>query len=357
MSTQKFDYVVFIGRFQPVHNGHLHVLNEAKKIAKKGVIVFVGSVNGPRTPKNPFKFNDRANLIRQCAYKMGYSKLPLYDVDCCILVEPVKDFRYSNTAWMESIQSTVKQIARNGESVALIGYHKDESSNYLSWFPQWPYVSVPVNESAETINATDIRDILFENKNFAFLSGVLPKESIEFLSDFKKSSEYVRLKEEYEIIKKYKKAWAFAPYPPTFVTVDAVVQCAGHILMIQRGAAPGKGQWAIPGGFLDGNERVVDGAIRELREETKIDISDKALKGLIRASEVFDAPNRSSRGRTITHAFYFVVDTVKGKLPKVKGSDDAAFAKWIPLTELLDMEDMIFEDHYDIVTKMLGVMK
>lgn len=351
MQEQKVDWVVFIGRFQPVHNGHIHVLNEAIKCARKGVIVFCGSVNGPRTPKNPFTFNQRSNLIHSAWLK-----------DCIITnhipmlqVLAVKDYRYSNTAWMESIQHQVDQTTGGSNSVAMIGYHKDDSSNYLDWFPQWKFISVDVDESAETINATDIRDILFDNKNTAFLSGVLPQYSMQFLNEFKQTPEYARLKQEHEINQAYKRRWSVAPFPPTFVTTDAVVTCAGHILMIQRGDAPGKGQWALPGGFLEMKERIVDGAVRELKEETEIDISEKALKGLIRAQDVFDSPNRDARGRCITHAFLFVVDTFKGKLPKVRGSDDAADAKWIPIAEL--DETIIFADHYDIIMKLLGMQR
>jgi len=354
MQENQVDWVVFIGRFQPVHNGHIHVLTEAKKRARKGVIVFCGSVNGPRTPKNPFTFRQRKELI-----EMGARGVQLSVVEGTsfqrIVVLPVKDYRYSNTAWMESIQYNVDATVDAGDTVALIGYHKDDSSNYLDWFPQWKFIPVDVDESAETINATDIRDILFDNKNTAFLSGVLPQYSMKFLHEFKLTDEYARLKQEHETNQAYKKRWSVAPFPPTFVTTDAVVTCAGHILMIQRGDAPGKGQWALPGGFLEMKERIIDGAVRELKEETEIDISEKALKGLIRAQDVFDSPNRDARGRCITHAFLFVVDTFKGKLPKVRGADDAADAKWIPISEL--DESIIFADHYDIIMKLLGMQR
>jgi bifunctional NMN adenylyltransferase/nudix hydrolase len=65
---------------------------------------------------------------------------------------------------------------------------------------------------------------------------------------------------------------------------------------------------------------------------------------------VFDAINRSSRGRTITHAFNIILPD--GELPKVKGSDDAAIAKWIPLADL--DSTMIFEDHLDIIEYFVG---
>jgi 8-oxo-dGTP pyrophosphatase MutT (NUDIX family) len=51
-----------------------------------------------------------------------------------------------------------------------------------------------------------------------------------------------------------------------------------------------------PGGFLNAGEELVDGAIRELREETSIDVPEGILRNSIKASYVFDTPHRSSRG-------------------------------------------------------------
>ena len=61
-------------------------------------------------------------------------------------------------------------------------------------------------------------------------------------------------------------------WPRPMVTVEAIVFCtfpAGRkVLLIQRGQEPGKGLWAAPGGFLELDEEMEDGAARELAEET-----------------------------------------------------------------------------------------
>jgi bifunctional NMN adenylyltransferase/nudix hydrolase len=95
-----------------------------------------------------------------------------------------------------------------------------------------------------------------------------------------------------------------------------------------------------------------DAALRELREETGIKVPEKVLRGSIVGSRVFDAIDRSQRGRTITHAFHIVLDDGEYNLPKVKGSDDAAQAQWIPISKLNSEE--IFEDHADIIAYFLG---
>ena len=93
------------------------------------------------------------------------------------------------------------------------------------------------------------------------------------------------------------RTWGRGP----FITLDAVVLCAGHVLPVRRGRHPGKGLWAIPGGFLELTERLLDGALRELQEETGLVLKTHLRPYELRKVAVFDHPDRSQRGRTITH--------------------------------------------------------
>jgi bifunctional NMN adenylyltransferase/nudix hydrolase len=152
------------------------------------------------------------------------------------------------------------------------------------------------------------------------------------------------------MIKKYKKSWEAAPYAPTFVTTDAVVVQSGHVLLIERGAAPGEGLWALPGGFINQDETIEDAALRELREETKVKVPLPVLRGSIKANRVFDKPDRDPRGRMITHAF--LIELPPGELPAIKGSDDARHARWVPISDVEEAE--MYADHYHIITYFLG---
>lgn len=351
--SKKYDYIVYIGRFQPPHNAHLQIIDQAKQLASK-VIVLVGSPNKPRSIKNPFTFHEREHLLISVL-------VDIYKDTSGFRISKVNDNLYNDDLWIKNVQSEVDSITESGQwtdyppKVALIGHDKDDSSFYLKFFPQWDFIAVEPNDHSKEIHATDMRELLFDDSvsKMNYLKGVVHPTVFTSMMHFRTKPEWAQLNEEYKFIQKYKKDWLSAPYAPTFVTTDAVVIQDGHVLMVERGANPGKGLYALPGGFLNQNERIIDGAIRELVEETKIKVPEQVLRGSIQSSHVFDHPDRSLRGRTVTHAFFIKLKST-GSLPKVKGSDDAAKAVWISLSEFDSMEDRVFEDHWHIVKHFVG---
>ena len=56
------------------------------------------------------------------------------------------------------------------------------------------------------------------------------------------------------------------------VGVGGVVIRDGRALLVRRGSEPLKGQWSIPGGTLELGETIAEGVVRELREETGLDV-------------------------------------------------------------------------------------
>jgi bifunctional NMN adenylyltransferase/nudix hydrolase len=254
---------------------------------------------------------------------------------------------YNDTAWASNVQGIVSKYRILGGSVGLIGHKKDDSSFYLSMFPQWELVDVGLFEQ---LNATNIRDLYFrENVNMKFIHNVVPPSTFRMLEGRIGTPSWKLIIEERVFVEKYKQQYAALPYPPIFSTGDAVVFCSGHVLLVKRRAVPGKGLWAVPGGYVNANtdKSVVDAALRELREETKISVPLPVLRGSIVDTKVFDAIDRSPRGRIITHVVKIVIPLVDGKLPKIKGSDDAKKAKWVPIGEVNRAE--MFEDHFEII--------
>lgn len=356
----KYDALVFIGRFQPFHNGHKAVIDAALKQAKE-VIVVVGSSFSARNIRNPFTFQERKAMIEACyPNEFNYSGAQGNVKTSRVKVVPVSDYPYDDNKWIAAIQNVVHgAIASEGwtdfpPKIGLIGHEKDGTSYYLKIFPTWGSVSVP---NVDGINATDIRKEIFDSGDRLTIGSLsnssLPTKVREELAALflSRSTQFDTLYHEYQMVKKYKESWKAVPFPPTFVTVDAVVVQSGHILLVKRGAMPGKGLLALPGGFLNQEETMLDGCIRELKEETKIKVPDPVLKGSIKESKTFDAPNRSVRGRTITQAFF--IDLGTGELPKVKGSDDAEKAMWIPFKDV--KQELMFEDHFHIIDTFVPI--
>ncbi|WP_325088278.1 bifunctional nicotinamide-nucleotide adenylyltransferase/Nudix hydroxylase [Burkholderia contaminans] len=344
MSTQqnrRFDALVFIGRFQPPHRGHLNVLKSALSRAER-VCVLIGSTDKPRTIKDPFSFDERRQMLA--------SLLDASERDR-VTVAPLQDSTYNDGDWVRWVQDAVASALGDiaQRKVGLIGHEKDATSYYLRMFPQWELVDV---DATEDISATEIRDQYFAERTNSFVQWAVPEPVFGWLERFRTQPEFAQLKSEAEFIAGYRKAWAAAPYPVTFVTVDAVVVHSGHILLVRRRSEPGRGLWALPGGFVNQDERLDAACIRELREETGLKLPEPVLRGSIKDRQVFDHPTRSLRGRTITHACLFNFPI--GELPRVKGSDDADKARWVPLNEFAQMRSVMFEDHFDIAYHFLG---
>jgi len=337
----RHELAVVIGRLQPLHYGHIYNIDKGLASAKK-VLILVGSAFNSVSPKNPFTFEQREKMVRDYYFS---SK----DRDR-IIVEPLPDNLYEENQWLTDVQEVVSNYG--SKNVILIGHEKDSSSYYLKNFPQWEFLETGMwPSSLNTVDATKIRE-LYYGHDLRFVAGVVPNSTYLFLEWFSTTQDYKNIVEEYKFLVDYKYAWRSSPFAPTFSTVDAVVVQSGHILLIKRKEHPGKDLFALPGGFIGQAEKQIDAVLRELREETKLKVPVPVLKGSIIKEKTFDHPDRSQRGRTITQAFLIQLKNDE-ELPKVKGSDDAKDAMWIPLNELYNMESEMYEDHYYIIRKMI----
>jgi len=129
-------------------------------------------------------------------------------------------------------------------------------------------------------------------------------------------------------------------WPRPMVTADAAVFAffdgRTHLLLIQRKIDPYKGRWALPGGFVEIDEDLPDAVARELAEET-------GLKNVpLEQLRAFGRPGRDPRGRTITIAYFGIMER---NWDQIRADDDAERAQWFDIESL---PPMAF-DHDDIV--------
>jgi 8-oxo-dGTP diphosphatase len=125
------------------------------------------------------------------------------------------------------------------------------------------------------------------------------------------------------------------------LTVDAVVLAftaePPRVLLVQRGNPPFVGRWALPGGFVEEGERVIDAAPRELAEETGLRVGALELLG------VYDTPGRDPRGWTVSIVYLARVQSEA----VVAGGDDANDARWFAVDRLPELafdHDIIIAD-------------
>lgn len=118
-------------------------------------------------------------------------------------------------------------------------------------------------------------------------------------------------------------------YPKPSVTTDCIlinsVQLAKRILLIKRKHDPFVGKWALPGGFVEIDEDLKEGAIRELEEETGLVNID-----LIQF-KTYGRPGRDPRGRTISVVYFSFLNDHE---ERVKAGDDAEEASWFDFRKL-----------------------
>lgn len=111
------------------------------------------------------------------------------------------------------------------------------------------------------------------------------------------------------------------------VCVGAVTRQAGHLLLIQRATEPGAGRWSLPGGRVEYGETMAEAVVREVREETGIEVVCGALVGWV---------ERISAG---DHHFVIAdFDATPVGAGDPRPGDDASAARWVPLWEVSELD-------------------
>lgn len=353
----KHNTIVYIGRFQPAHLGHIATMKAALEQADR-LIVVIGSHNTPRDIKNPWNAPEREAMIRSCLSAEDNERISFVYAENRL---------YSNTFWARNVEKLVNEkVATFGyvnPSIAIIGNGKGDkdTAEYVNLFKKWKRLPMScITLGDMPLHATKIRELIFTG-HVGFIQHAVPEGVYNYLRDFTKTDVFANLKAEYDFHVKEEKKYEQVPYGSyTRYTADAVVIQSGHVLLIQRAKAPGKGLWALPGGHVEQTETAFEASLRELEEETSINLQRDVLERCLFHEKVFDHPERSFVGRltkklvrTMTMAFGYKLDD-KRDLPTVKARDDAAVAWWFTFEEIANMRDQLFEDHADIIEYFLA---
>jgi bifunctional NMN adenylyltransferase/nudix hydrolase len=183
-----YDVVVYIGRFEPYHNGHDALVLQALALGK-WVVMVLGSDGAPSSLKNPLFADQRMVMIASCIAGDDVNR---------VLFAPVPDFG-DNESWVAKVQEVVARAVPGAVRVALIGHFKDDSSYYLNFFPDWQLESVP---RANDLDATTVRNVMFDQRRplderLAEMRDMVPAGALNFLEQWMTTAEYQSLADEY----------------------------------------------------------------------------------------------------------------------------------------------------------------
>jgi 8-oxo-dGTP diphosphatase len=143
-------------------------------------------------------------------------------------------------------------------------------------------------------------------------------------------------------IAEWRRKWGIGPHLCADVVVFTLRAGKLAVLLIERGIPPFQGGFALPGGFVQANEDVVDAARRELEEETGIG-GDFVIEQLA----TFGKPGRDPRGRTVTVAHVALIPW--DRVAHAKGGDDAAAASFFDIEDGKPVGVKLAFDHDEIV--------
>jgi bifunctional NMN adenylyltransferase/nudix hydrolase len=353
----KYDYVLYIGRFQPIHNGHFNTIKQAFK-QTKNLIVILGSSYSSLSPKDPFTTDLRISMIESV---VGILKP---DFGSNIRFIKMEDRLYKDDKWLGFLQLEINKIVGDG-TVAIIGHDKGDSGYIKDCFPKMDFIDtgpyIKENEGrGKVVSATKIRQLMFDG-DVGYTESNLPAPVYKMVEEFTETPEFEILREWYdhiiaeeELIKPFSRGI-------TYSTVDSVVVQSGHVLLVKRAEVPGKGLWALPGVHIGLNETADEASLRAIEVETGLHVPVKVLEGSLRQKKTFDHPERSLRARllsknarSITTAYHYVLNSEKPLPTQFKTGNGISKAWWYSFAEVKKMRQELFEDHADIIDYFIG---
>lgn len=326
---------VVCARFQPPCRAHVEALTWAAQRHARVLVALLGA-DEACSLANPWSVDARRALLAS-------ARLAGPGVEYLAL----RDRRYERTRWSAELAELVGSRLPPAMPVVVIA-----DAEHRAGLPPWPVPWAPGDLPTQfEVAEQSVRDALFwrtDAPDWALAGPLVAAGTEAALRTSLATPALAALRDEARYLRDYRAAWAAAPYPPVFVTVDALVSWRDAVLLIERGRLPGRGLLALPGGFIDPSEALAAACVRELREETGLDLTGMATP----AARVFDDPERSLRGRTITHVYHYDLDPSRPQ-PRVAGADDARAARWWPRAAL--GPGNLFDDHYAILQTMLGL--
>jgi 8-oxo-dGTP diphosphatase len=117
--------------------------------------------------------------------------------------------------------------------------------------------------------------------------------------------------------------------PAVTVAVGGIVRRGDALLLVQRAREPGAGRWSVPGGRVEFGESLADAVVREVREETGIEVRVDRFAGWVERID-------TTGGHHFVILDFFASETHPAG--SLRPGDDAADARWVPLAAVADLD-------------------
>jgi len=136
--------LVYIGRFQPPHNGHFATIRKALEQTEK-LLIFIGSHEACRSLRNPFTTEERLEMLKISLAPAEQKKITFI---------PIHDSNYNHNEWLSAVLRATLAVAPSA-GIGIIGHKKDRTTYYLDLFPEWQHIEMPLLENG--LSSTEIR--------------------------------------------------------------------------------------------------------------------------------------------------------------------------------------------------------
>lgn len=330
---------VIIGRFQPLHNGHVALIEQA--LAENDqVLVLVGSVNKERDYKNPFTVEQRFEMIRSAFEGRLFTD--------GLNIRGLKD-KPTDDEWVQEVIANVAQLEEDPSKVVLYTSEKD-----IEWY-RANFLYNTVEADSGDIHATDIRKDLYTGclKRNALALEKIPRENWDLIDSYINDRFWDFGLEMEQCIRGKKDAIIAHKFGnPIEPVAHAVVMHKGNILVVKRNSIRGKDQWAIPGGFMEATETTRQAAIRELKEETGVDLLALKVKEMAQAIEE-NIDDLSVRTLGINYLYLVAPEET---IEVVIDEDEVSAYKWVDVHDVLTEREILFYNHNVVVQRLFSIV-
>jgi bifunctional NMN adenylyltransferase/nudix hydrolase len=309
---------VYIGRFQPFHNGHLNSIISALQKSHRLILVLGGAYLSPSI-RGPWSVEERIQMIQSCLTKQQLNRIDFIYV---------RDRLYCEQLWIQNVKGEVAKLIDSHLPIAIIGHEKDSSSYYLKVFPQWVFLETG---NFKGINATDIRKSYFLSENLKSAYDKMPKPISNWLKNYRKKMAFKIIKEKYIYIQKMK------------LNKKLNLNSEVSNVFILR-----KNLFSMPE-IEDFNQFDPQNSI--LNEIIFKNFNNKLNFKLLN-QRIFDYSDRYPIGMQKSNTFYFQLN--HENLPTVLPGKNSEHVEWTLLDDIHLLENQIYADHFQIMKWFLN---